>query len=66
MSRGETNSGQFVTAILIIIVLSILLLTKTISAEAGLPILSGVSGFTIAKGVSGFKTTISPPEHPQE
>jgi hypothetical protein len=47
-----TTYGQVVIATLIIVVLSILLLTKTISAEAGLPILSGVSGFAIAKGVA--------------
>ncbi len=44
--------GQVIIAVLIIVILSILLLTKTISPEAGLPILSGVSGFAIAKGVS--------------
>ena len=44
--------GQTVLAILIVIVLAILMVTKTISAEAGLPILSAVSGFAIAKSVS--------------
>jgi hypothetical protein len=47
-----TSYGQVLIAVLIVIVLSILLMTKTISAEAGLPILSGVSGFAIAKGVA--------------
>lgn len=54
--------GQVLIAVLIIIVLTILLLTKAISAEAGLPILSGVSGFAIAKGVSGAKTINIPQE----
>ena len=51
-----TSFGQVVIAIVIVIILSILLLTKAISAEAGLPILSGISGFAIAKGVSGAKS----------
>ncbi|MCK4829479.1 hypothetical protein KA005_77860 [bacterium] len=60
-----TTYGQTLIAALIIIVLTLLLLTKTISAEAGLPILSGVSGFAIAKGVSSRKTSMSPPEKEQ-
>lgn len=47
-----TVYGQVILAIFIVFALSILLLTKTISAEAGLPILSGISGFAIAKGVT--------------
>jgi hypothetical protein len=47
-----TSYGQIIVAALIIIVLTILLLTKSISAEAGLPVLSGISGFAIAKSVS--------------
>jgi len=47
-----TGYGQIIIAGLIIIVLTILLLTRSISAEAGLPVLSGISGFAIAKGVS--------------
>lgn len=54
--------GQVLIAILIVTVLTILLLAKAISAEAGLPILSGVSGFAIAKGVSGAKTISVPQE----
>jgi hypothetical protein len=37
--------GQVVIAIFIVVILAILLITHTISAEAGLPILSAVSGF---------------------
>ena len=51
-----TAYGQVLLAVLIVIVLTILLLTKTISAEAGLPILSGISGFAIAKGISAAKS----------
>lgn len=47
-----TTYVQVTVAALIIIVLAILLITKTISAEAGLPILSAVSGFAIAKSAS--------------
>lgn len=53
--------GQVVIASFIIIVLTILMLTKTISAEAGLPILSAVSGFAIAKGVSSSRNSSGPP-----
>ncbi|MBI5746923.1 MAG: hypothetical protein HZA13_07960 [Nitrospirae bacterium] len=51
-----TTYGQVLISALIIIILSILMLTKTITAEAGLPILSGISGFAIAKGVAGGRT----------
>lgn len=58
-----TVYGQIVLAIFVVVILAILLMTKTISAEAGLPILSAVSGFAIAKGVNSSKssgTTINP------
>ena len=51
--------GQVIIAVLIIVILSMLLLTKTISPEAGLPILSGVSGFAIAKGISSGRGPLS-------
>ncbi len=51
-----TSYGQTIVAVLMIVVLTILLLTRTISAEAGLPILSGISGFAIAKSVSASRT----------
>jgi hypothetical protein len=60
-----TAYGQIIVAALIIVVLSILLITKTISAEAGLPILSGISGFAIAKGVAMGKTGSSGPDREQ-
>ena len=49
--------GQVALAVLIVIVLAVLLLTKVISAEAGLPILSAVAGFAIAKSSAGGGTT---------
>lgn len=55
-----TSYGQIIIAVLIALVLTILLLTKSISAEAGLPILSGISGFAIAKGVSSSKSVNIP------
>jgi len=60
-----TTYGQVLVAVLIIVILSILLLTKAISAEAGLPILSGVSGFAIAKGVAGGRSNSSGPDREQ-
>ncbi len=53
--------GQVVVAIFIVIILAILMLTKTITAEAGLPILSAVSGFAIAKGINSSKNSPANP-----
>ncbi|QNN47468.1 hypothetical protein H9L17_04845 [Thermomonas brevis] len=47
--------GQIVIALIIAVLLTVLLLTKTISAEAGLPILSAISGFAIAKGTTAAR-----------
>ena len=57
--------GQVILSTLIIIILSILLLTKTVSAEAGLPLLSAVSGFAIAKGVNSNRSPSSGPDRDQ-
>lgn len=54
--------GQVVIAAFIIIILAILMLTKTITAEAGLPILSAVSGFAIAKGASSSRNNTTGPK----
>jgi hypothetical protein len=59
-----TSYGQIIVAALIIIVLTILLLTRSISAEAGLPVLSGISGFAIAKSVSVSRS--SSPNDPEQ
>jgi hypothetical protein len=47
--------GQITVAVLLLIVVTVLLLTRTIDPDAGLPILSGIAGFAIAKitGSSG-------------
>jgi hypothetical protein len=42
--------GQMIIAAVIITIISILLISKTISPEAGLPILSAIASFAIAKG----------------
>lgn len=55
-----TTYGQIVLSIFIVAVLTVLLLTKTISAEAGLPILSGISGFAIAKTVNASTASRGP------
>lgn len=60
--------GQTIIAIFIVITLAILMITKTISAEAGLPILSAVSGFAIAKGANsskGASNNTSPDDKPK-
>jgi len=49
--------GQVVIAVFIVVILAILLITRTISAEAGLPILSAVYGFAIAKGINPGKSS---------
>ena len=51
-------SGQFVVAVFVAVCITILLLAKVISAEAGLPILSAIAGFAIGKGVTIGKTTL--------
>lgn len=53
--------GQVALAVLIVVILAVLLLTKTITAEAGLPILSAVAGFAIAKSNSS-STNMRRPE----
>lgn len=55
--------GQVALAVLIVVVLAVLLLSKTISAEAGLPILSAVAGFAIAK-TSSTSSSVRRPEPP--
>lgn len=55
-----TIIGQFAIAIFLVATLTILLLTKTVSAEAGLPIFSGIAGFSIAKGVSTIHNLSNP------
>lgn len=52
-----TLYGQFTLSAFVIVCITILLLTRVISAEAGLPILSGVGGFAIGKGISAGRTT---------
>jgi hypothetical protein len=47
-----TSYGQFMLSGFVIAAITILLLTRTISAEAGLPVLAGVGGFAIGKGTS--------------
>ena len=46
-----TTYGQITLAIFITAVPAVLLLTKTIDPDAGLPILSAIAGFAVAKGV---------------
>jgi hypothetical protein len=45
-----TVYGQLIICIFIVCIIALLLLTKVINADAGLPILSAISGFAIAKG----------------
>lgn len=54
--------GQIVATLFIVLILAVLMLTRTISAEAGLPILSGVSGFAIARGGTGLMGPRGPRE----
>ena len=59
--------GQITLAVLLLIVVTVLLLTRTIDPDAGLPILSGIAGFAIAKttGPSG-SAGVKPPELERE
>ncbi len=56
--------GQVALAVLIVVLIAVLLLSKVISAEAGLPILSAVAGFAIAK-TSGSYTNNRRSEPPK-
>lgn len=47
-----TTYVQTIVAVVIIVVIAALIISKSITAEAGLPIISGVSGFVIAKTVN--------------
>jgi hypothetical protein len=47
-----TTYVQTIIALVIIIVITLLIVSKNVTAEAGLPIISGVSGFVIAKTVN--------------
>jgi len=49
--------GQIVIALIIAVLLTVLLLTKTVEADAGLPILSAISGFAIAKSTSAARSS---------
>jgi hypothetical protein len=55
-----TTYGQIALATFIVAVLAILLLTRTISSEAGLPILSAIASFAIAKGASVSRSPTAP------
>jgi hypothetical protein len=52
--------GQITVAVLLLTMVTVLLLTKTINPDAGLPILSGIAGFTIAKTTSPSRGTNLP------
>src|SRR4029077_7179634 len=53
--------GQTTVAVLLLIVVTVLLLTRTINPDAGLPILSGIAGFAIAK-TTGSSRGVSVPQ----
>ena len=55
-----TTYGQITLSVLVALVLTILLLTKTINADAGLPILSAISGFAIEKAFLAVKLSRCP------
>ncbi len=52
--------GQITVAVLLLTMVTVLLLTKTINPDAGLPILSGIAGFTIAKTTNASRGTNLP------
>lgn len=54
-----SSYGQLSVAVLVATLLTVLLLTRVISAEAGLPILSGISGFALAN--AGAQRRSRPP-----
>ena len=60
--------GQVALAVLVVVVVAILLLTKTIESDAGLPILTAVVAFVIGKGidVKGGRQSINGPTGSRE
>ena len=58
--------GQTTVAVLLLIVVTVLLLTKTINPDAGLPILSGIAGFAIAKTTGSPRGVPSAPPESRE
>jgi hypothetical protein len=58
--------GQTTVAVLLLIVVTVLLLTKTINPDAGLPILSGIAGFAIAKTTGSPRGIPSAPPEGRE
>lgn len=52
--------GQITVAVLLLTMITVLLLTKTIDPDAGLPILSGIAGFTIAKTTNSSRPSNLP------
>ncbi|MGI9346807.1 MAG: hypothetical protein ACR2PV_02315 [Gammaproteobacteria bacterium] len=54
------NYTQVMVAIMIIVVVGVLLITKTIESDAGLPIITAVGGFALAKGGSIIKQRNKP------
>jgi uncharacterized membrane protein YhaH (DUF805 family) len=58
--------GQTTVSVLLLIVVTVLLLTKTINPDAGLPILSGIAGFAIAKTTGTPRGLSAPPPEGRE
>jgi flagellar biogenesis protein FliO len=58
--------GQTTVAVLLLIVVTVLLLTRTINPDAGLPILSGIGGFAIAKTTGSSRGVPSAPPEGRE
>ena len=45
--------GQVALSVVVSVIVAVLLLTKTIEADAGLPILSAIVAFVVGKGIDG-------------
>ena len=45
--------GQVALSVVVSVIVAVLLLTKTIEADAGLPILSAIVAFVVGKGIGG-------------
>jgi len=59
-----SSYGQIVISLFLIMAVSVLLILRVISAEAGLPILSGISGFAIGRGGARDGKPGQPPKPP--
>jgi hypothetical protein len=64
LTEAWWSYGHFGIAIFLVFCVTVLLILRVISAEAGLTILSGISGFAVARGNTRDNRPVAPPPNP--